>query len=92
MVLLGDVGQVELISVRLEIVLISAQDRCMVCAECTTGVEIILGTPVGTPRLRVSSGSSFWSVLEIVLILALDGCTVCARCTTGMEINLGTSW
>jgi hypothetical protein len=50
MVLLGDVGQVELISVCLEIVLISPQDWCTVCAECTTGVEIILGTLVGTPR------------------------------------------
>jgi hypothetical protein len=34
----------------LEIVLASAQDRCMVCAECTTGMEVILGTPDGTPR------------------------------------------
>jgi hypothetical protein len=50
MVLLGDMGQVELVSVHLEIVFISAQDRCMVCAECTTGVEIILGTPDGTPK------------------------------------------
>jgi hypothetical protein len=34
----------------LEIVLISAQDSCLVCAESTTGMEIILGTPDGTPR------------------------------------------
>ena len=26
-----------------------AQDRCMVCDECTSGMEIILGTPYGTP-------------------------------------------
>ena len=25
------------------------QDRCMVCDECTSGMEIILGTPDGTP-------------------------------------------
>ena len=25
------------------------QDRCTVCAECTSGMEIILGTPNGTP-------------------------------------------
>ena len=37
-------------SVCSEIVLILAQDRCTVCAECTTGMEIILGTPDGTPR------------------------------------------
>ena len=24
-------------------------DRCTVCAECTSGMEIILGTPNGTP-------------------------------------------
>jgi hypothetical protein len=37
-------------SVRLEIVLILMQDRCMVCAECTTGLEIILNAPDGTTR------------------------------------------
>jgi Fe-S-cluster-containing dehydrogenase component len=35
MVLLHDEGLVELCSVRLEIVLILTQDRCMVCTECT---------------------------------------------------------
>jgi hypothetical protein len=50
MVLLSDVGQVE---ARLGLFGDSvnpAQDRCTVCAECSTGMEIILGTPVGTPR------------------------------------------
>jgi hypothetical protein len=37
-------------SVRLEIVLILTQDRCTVCAEYTTGSEIILDEPIGTPR------------------------------------------
>jgi hypothetical protein len=50
MVLLGDVGQVELVLVRLEIVLISVQDRCMVCAEHTIGLEIVLDAPDRTPR------------------------------------------
>jgi hypothetical protein len=40
----------KLVSVCLEIMLVLAQDRCMVCAERTTGMEIILGTPDGTPR------------------------------------------
>ena len=40
----------KLISVHLEIVLVFTQDRCMVCAECTTGTEIGLDTPDGTPR------------------------------------------
>jgi hypothetical protein len=37
-------------SVRLEIVLILMQDRCTIYDERTTGLEIILDTPDGTPR------------------------------------------
>jgi hypothetical protein len=40
----------KLVSVRLEILLDSAQDRCTVCAELTIGLEIILDAPNGTPR------------------------------------------
>jgi hypothetical protein len=39
-----------LASVRLEIVLVSMQDRCMVCAKSTTGSEIILDAFDDTPR------------------------------------------
>jgi hypothetical protein len=39
-----------LISVRLEIVLIFMQDRCIVYAERTIGSIIILDAPDGTPR------------------------------------------
>jgi hypothetical protein len=39
-----------LVSVRLEIVLILTQDRCMVCTECTIDSEIVLDAPGGTPR------------------------------------------
>ena len=59
-----------------------AQDRCTVCAECTSGMEIILGTPDRTPMLVR---------LEIVLISAQHRYTVCAECTMGMEIILGTA-
>jgi hypothetical protein len=34
----------------LEIVLTLIQDRCTVCADCTTGFEMILEAPDGTPR------------------------------------------
>ena len=47
---LGDVGQGRLVSVRLEIVLVSTQDRCTVCAKRTIGSEISLDGPDGTPR------------------------------------------
>ena len=42
MELLGDVVMWNLISFRLEIVLVSVQDWCMVCARRTIGSEIIL--------------------------------------------------
>jgi hypothetical protein len=38
------------------------QDRCMVCSECTIGIEIILDAPDGTPRWRGSCGIMFWSI------------------------------
>jgi hypothetical protein len=47
MELLGDMG-LNLVLIRLEIVLVWEQDRSMVCAEHTTGSEIILDTLDGT--------------------------------------------
>jgi hypothetical protein len=40
----------KLVLVHSEIVLILTHDRCMVCAECVIGSEIILDAPDGTPR------------------------------------------
>ena len=39
-----------LASVQLEIVLVSEQDSCMICAQCTIGSEIVVEVPDGTPR------------------------------------------
>ena len=39
-----------LVSVRLEMVLVSVQDRCMICVKRTISSEIILDTPDVTPR------------------------------------------
>ena len=50
MELLGDVGHVECHSVRLEMVLVLVQDRCMVYAKRTIGSDIVLGATDGTPR------------------------------------------
>ena len=50
MELLGDVGHVEFVSVCLEIVLVSVQDRCMVCARRTIGLAIVLDALDGTTR------------------------------------------
>jgi len=52
----------KLVSVRLEVVLISGQHRYTVCVECTRGMEIILGTADGTPRCHESCGSSCRSI------------------------------
>ena len=37
-------------SFRLETVLVSVQDRCMVCVRCTIGLQIVLDAPDGAPR------------------------------------------
>jgi hypothetical protein len=39
-----------LVSVHSEMVLVSVQDRCMVCDERIIGLEIILDAPDGAPR------------------------------------------
>ena len=36
----------KLVSVRFEVVLISTQDGCTICAECAIVSEVILGTPM----------------------------------------------
>ena len=51
-----------LVSIHLESVLASMQDRCIVCAKHTMAQKIILYAIDGTPRRRGSSGSSFRSV------------------------------
>jgi hypothetical protein len=50
MELIGEWVMCNLISVCLEIVLVSMQYRCMVCAERTIGSEIVLDATDGTPR------------------------------------------
>jgi hypothetical protein len=51
MVVLGDVGQVEArFGLFGDSINLIPQHRCTLCAECTTGREVILGTPDRTPR------------------------------------------
>ena len=50
MELLGDVGHVESRSFRLEMVLVLVQERYVVCAKRTIGLDILLDAPDGTPR------------------------------------------
>jgi hypothetical protein len=85
-------------SVRLEIVLILTQDRCMLCPERTMGSEIILDAPNGNSQVTVTWVMwNFVSVrLETVLVSVQDRCMVCAKCSIGSEIILdgpnGTPW
>ena len=46
MELLGDVGHVESRPVRMEMVLVLVQVRCMVCAKRTIGSDIVLHAPM----------------------------------------------
>jgi hypothetical protein len=45
MVALGDVGHVESRFGQFGEVLVSVEDRCMICAKHTVGSEIVLDTP-----------------------------------------------
>ena len=50
MQLLGEWVMSNLVLIRLDMVLVSVQDRCTVCAKHTIGLEIILDAPDGTPK------------------------------------------
>ena len=64
----------------------------MVCSECTSGMEIILGTPDGTRSLQgvVTHVEARFGPFGGSVNLTQDRCTVCAECTSGMEIIFGT--
>ena len=72
----------------LEIVLVSVQDKCMVCATCTiaqksfwTHSMVLLGDEAQVEYLILVR-------LDIVLILTQDRCVVCTERTIGSEIIL----
>ena len=47
---LGEWVMSNLVLICLDMVLVSVQDSCMVCAKHTIVSEIVLDAPVGTPR------------------------------------------
>jgi uncharacterized membrane protein len=73
-----------LVLVHLKIVLVSVQDRCMVCAKHTVGSEIVLDAPNSTPMWQAQVDALF-SSFDIVLIMTQDRCKVCAEHTIGSE-------
>ena len=74
-----------LTSFHLETVLVLVQDRCMVCARYTIGLQIVLDALDGTPTDlgHVESRSVH---LEMVLELVQDRRTSCAKCIIGSDI------
>ena len=50
MQLLGEWVMSNLVLIRLDMVLVSVQDRCTVCAKHSIGLEIVLDAPDGTPK------------------------------------------
>jgi hypothetical protein len=90
MVLLGDVGQVEALSVCLEIVLIFALGGCTVLRRMYHGPRNHFWQTQWYSLVMWVKWKLVSVHLETMLISALDGCTVCAECTMGMEIILGT--
>ena len=78
-----------------ETVLVSVQDRCMVCARRTIGSEIVL-THSMVPLGDEAQVEARLVCLEVVLMLMQDRCTVCVEHIIGSKIVLdtpdGTPW
>ena len=77
-----------LISVHLGTVLVSVQDRCMVCAKCTIGSGIIFGRNRWNSKVIRFKWKLVSVITDIVIILTQDRCTVCVEHTIGSEIIL----
>ena len=71
-----------LASFRLETVLVSVQDRCMLCARRTIGSEIVW-THLMVPLVMRLKWKLVLVLVEIVLILTQARCTVCVEHTIG---------
>ena len=80
------------VSVRLEMVLVSVQDRCMVCAKRTIGSETILDAPMVLLGDEAQVQARF-SLFRDSTSLIQDRCTVCVERIIGSENRFGrTRW
>ena len=73
-----------LVSDHLEIVLVSVQYRCTVCAKRTIGSDIIFNALM----VLLGDEALLLVCLEIVLILTQDRCVACVERTIGLDIIL----
>jgi hypothetical protein len=76
MELTGEWVMLNLVSVCIKTVLVSVQYSCLVCAERTTGLEIVLDAPYSIPRWRaqVEARSSLFvdcANLNVILVHCL---------------------
>ena len=60
----------KLVLFRFKVVLVSAKDRCTVCAKCNSGMEIALGTPEWYSKVMYVKRKLVLVCFEIVLVLA----------------------
>ena len=75
-----------LVSVRLETVLVFVQDSCTVCAKRTIGLDIIFNAPMVLLGDDAQVEARFSQCGESANLQ--DRCTVCAERTIGSEIIL----
>ena len=76
-----------LVLVCLETLLVSVQHRCMVCAKCIIGSEIVLAHPMVLLCDEAQVEARFGPLGDSAS-LDTDRCTVCAKRTIGSEIVL----
>ena len=80
------------VSVRLEVVLLSVQDRCTVCAKRTIGFETILDALMVLLGDEAQVQARFGLFRDSTSLMQ-DRCTVCAERTIGSENHFGrTRW
>ena len=73
----------------LEMVLVSVQDRCMICAKCTIGSETILDAPMVLLGDEAQVQARFGLFRDSTSLIQ-DRCTVCTERTIGSKIILDT--
>ena len=80
------------VSVRLEMVLMSVQDSCMVCAKHTIGSETVLDAPMELLCDEAQVQARFGLFRDSTSLIQ-DRCTVCVERIIGSENHFGcTRW
>jgi hypothetical protein len=87
MELLGDVVMSNLVSVSLETVLVSVQDRCTICAKHTIGSESFWTHLIVLVDVKAQVEARFYPFGDSANLDA-NGCIVYAECNIGSEIVL----